>query len=108
VRQFVYFSVLQPLISSLRHHWNKRLPQEYLIASGVSYTVLHRTIFMQIPVRAVQSGTMAAPYSPDQPMSVVDMGDVADTETDLNPALFGIQSDLHSSEGERTCTAADS
>jgi uncharacterized protein YbjT (DUF2867 family) len=78
VRQFVYFSVLQPMISSLRHHWNKLLTQEYLIDSSVPYTTLHPTMFMQNPARAVQSGTMAAPYSPDQPMSVVDLGDVAE------------------------------
>jgi hypothetical protein len=49
-------------------------------------------------------------------MHVVYMADVmgvtdptllpADTETDLNPALLGIRSDLHSPEGERTCKAA--
>jgi uncharacterized protein YbjT (DUF2867 family) len=78
VSQFVYFSVLQPMISSLRHHWNKLLTQEYLIDSGVPYTVLHPTMFMQNPQRAVQSGVMAAPYSPDQPMSVVDLNDVAE------------------------------
>ncbi len=78
VSQFVYFSVLQPMISSLRHHWNKLLTQEYLIDSGVPYTVLHPTMFMQNPQRAAQSGVMAAPYSPDQPMSVVDLDDVAE------------------------------
>jgi uncharacterized protein YbjT (DUF2867 family) len=78
ISQFVYFSVLQPMISSLRHHWNKLLTQEYLIDSGVPYTVLHPTMFMQNPERAVQSGVMAAPYSPDQPMSVVDLSDVAE------------------------------
>ena len=78
VRQFVYFSVLQPFLSSLRHHWNKLLTQEYLVDSGVPYTVLNPTMFMQDPVRAVQSGVMAAPYSPDQPMSVVDLADVAE------------------------------
>jgi uncharacterized protein YbjT (DUF2867 family) len=78
VSQFVYFSVLQPMISSLRHHWNKLLTQEYLIDSGVPYTVLHPTMFMQNPQRAAQSGVMSAPYSPDQPMSVVDLNDVAE------------------------------
>ncbi|THF69702.1 NAD-dependent epimerase/dehydratase family protein [Deinococcus sp. Arct2-2] len=78
VSQFVYFSVLQPFISSLRHHWNKLLTQEYLVDSGVPYTVLHPTMFMQSPQRAIQSGVMAAPYSPDQPMSVVALDDVAE------------------------------
>ena len=80
VQQFVYFSVLQPMISSLRHHWNKLLTQEYLIDSGVPYTVLHPTMFMQSPLRAVQSGVMAAPYSTDQLMSTVDLDDVAEVE----------------------------
>jgi uncharacterized protein YbjT (DUF2867 family) len=78
VAQFVYFSVLHPFVSSLRHHWNKLLVQEYLVDSSVPYTILNPTMFMQAPGRAVQSGTLALPYSPDQPMSVVDLGDVAE------------------------------
>ncbi len=49
VQQFVYFSVLHPFISALRHHWNKLLVQEYLIDSGVPYTVLQPTMFMRSP-----------------------------------------------------------
>ena len=78
VSQFVFFSVLHPFISSLRHHWNKLLVQEYLVDSGVPYTILNSTMFMQSPQQAVQSGKMALPWSPDQPMSVVDLGDVAE------------------------------
>ncbi|OLV16245.1 SDR family oxidoreductase [Deinococcus marmoris] len=78
VGQFVFFSVLQPYLSSLRHHWNKLLVQEYLVDSGVPYTVLNPTMFMSPPQQAVQSGKMALPWSPDQPMSVVDLQDVAE------------------------------
>jgi uncharacterized protein YbjT (DUF2867 family) len=78
VSQFVYFSVLHPFVSSLRHHWNKLLVQEYLVDSGMPYTILNPTMFMQSPQRALQSGTLALPYSSDQPMSVVDLGDVTE------------------------------
>lgn len=78
VQQFVFFSVLQPYLSSLRHHWNKLLVQEYLVDSGVPYTILNPTMFMSSPQQAVQSGKMALPWSPDQPMSVVDLNDVAE------------------------------
>jgi uncharacterized protein YbjT (DUF2867 family) len=82
VAQFVYFSVLHPFVSSLRHHWNKLLTQEYLVDSGVPYTILNPTMFMQVPGRAVRSGTLALPYSPDQPVSVVDLGDVVEVLTE--------------------------
>ena len=49
VEQFVYFSVLHPSISALRHHWNKLLVQEYLVDSGVPYTILQPTMFMRSP-----------------------------------------------------------
>ena len=78
VQQFVYFSVLHPYISALRHHWNKLLVQEYLVDSGVPYTILQPTMFMQSPQGVVERGVMAAPYAPDQPMSVVDLEDVAE------------------------------
>lgn len=78
VRQFVFFSVLHPYLSSLRHHWNKLLVQEYLVDSGVPSTVLNPTMFMSSPQQAAQSGKMALPWSPDQPMSVVDLNDVAE------------------------------
>lgn len=77
VQQFVYFSVLHPFISALRHHWNKLLVQEYLIDSGVPYTILQPTMFMRSPQQVVDRGVMAVPYAPDQPMSVVDLEDVA-------------------------------
>jgi uncharacterized protein YbjT (DUF2867 family) len=78
VEQFVYFSVLHPFISALRHHWNKLLVQEYLVDSGVPYTILQPTMFMRSPQEVVERGVLAVPYAPDQPMSVVDLEDVAD------------------------------
>lgn len=78
VEQFVFFSVLHPFISALRHHWNKLLVQEYLVDSGVPYTILQPTMFMRSPQGVIERGVMAAPYAPDQPMSVVDLEDVAE------------------------------
>ncbi len=78
IQQFVYFSVLHPFISALRHHRNKLLVQEYLIDSGVPYTILQPTMFMQSPQGVVEKGVLAVPYAPDQPMSVVDLEDVAE------------------------------
>jgi uncharacterized protein YbjT (DUF2867 family) len=78
VEQFVYFSVLHPFISALRHHWNKLLVQEYLVDSGVPYTILQPTMFMRSPQGVVERGVLAVPYAPDQPMSVVDLEDVAE------------------------------
>jgi uncharacterized protein YbjT (DUF2867 family) len=78
VQQFVYFSVLQPYLSSLRHHWNKLLTQEYLVDSGVPYTILNPTMLMTSPEQALQNGVLARPWPVDQPMSMVDLSDVAE------------------------------
>ncbi len=78
VEQFVFFSVLHPAISALRHHWNKLLVQEYLVDSGVPYTILQPTMFMRSPRQALERGVMAVPWAADQPMSVVDLDDVAE------------------------------
>lgn len=78
VEQFVFFSVLHPPISALRHHWNKLLVQEYLVDSGVPHTTLQPTMFMRSPRQALAQGVMAVPWAADQPMSVVDLDDVAE------------------------------
>ena len=78
VEQFVFFSVLHPFVSALRYHWNKLLVAEYLVDSGVPYTILQSTMFMSSPQQAVERGVMAVPYATDQPMSVVDLAEVAE------------------------------
>jgi uncharacterized protein YbjT (DUF2867 family) len=58
----------------------KLLVQQYLIDSGVPFTILQPTILMQNTFLAevLSSGILSVPYSIDRPMSFVDRRDVAE------------------------------
>jgi uncharacterized protein YbjT (DUF2867 family) len=85
VEQFVFFSVLHPQIDALVHHRQKLLVEQYLIDSGLPYTILQPAHFMQMTnVLAVSSnGVLPVPYSIDAPMSYVDLRDVGETAAKL-------------------------
>ena len=80
IRQFVYFSVIHPYIAALAHHQTKLLVQQYLVDSGVPYTILQPTIFLQTAgiEKVIQGGPWKVPYSIDMPMSYIDLDDVAE------------------------------
>ena len=80
VRQFCFFSVIHPYIAALAHHRMKLLVQQYLLESGLPYTILQPTIFLQTAgiEKVLQTGTWTTPYSADTPMSYVDQDDVAE------------------------------
>lgn len=80
VRQFVFFSVIHPFIAALAHHRMKLLVQQYLVDSGLPYTILQPTIFLQTAgiEKVLETGTWTTPYSADVPMSYVDQDDVAE------------------------------
>ena len=80
VRQFVFFSVIHPYIAALAHDRMKLLVQQYLVDSGIPYTILQPTIFLQTAgiEKVSEGGTWTAPYSVDVPMSYVDLDDVAE------------------------------
>jgi len=82
IRQFVFFSVIHPYIA-LQQHRMKLLVEQYLVDSGVPYTILQPTIFLQTAgiEKALQSGSWTVPYSVDIPMSYVDLDDVAAAAT---------------------------
>ena len=47
VEHFVYHSVLHPQIEAMPHHWLKLRVEERLIASGLPFTILQPTAYMQ-------------------------------------------------------------
>ncbi|MSO64526.1 MAG: NAD-dependent epimerase/dehydratase family protein, partial [Alphaproteobacteria bacterium] len=47
VQHFVYHSVLRPQLRSLPHHWNKLFVEEAVIESGLSFTILQPSSYMQ-------------------------------------------------------------
>ncbi|KIX92135.1 uncharacterized protein Z520_12128 [Fonsecaea multimorphosa CBS 102226] len=75
---FVFSSALHPEASKLLHHDQKRQIEEYLVESGLSYTILQPSTFMdnfigqllgQKDSSSGEPGTFMAPFNPSVPMS---------------------------------------
>jgi len=81
VEHFVYHSVLHPQIEAMPHHWLKLRVEERLIASGLSFTILQPTAYMQNITsqleRIKESGIYQVPYPPETNLCLVDLADVA-------------------------------
>ena len=87
VKHFVYHSVLYPQIEAMPHHWLKMRVEELIIQSGLPFTILQPTAYMQ-NVQAywkqiTEDGIYAVPYPSNVPMSLVDLKDVAEAATNV-------------------------
>lgn len=82
VERFVYHSVLHPQVQDMPHHWNKLLVEERLFQSGLNFTVLQPTVYMQNVLgqwRAMtERGVYPVPYAVDTRLSMVDLIDVGE------------------------------
>jgi len=82
VRRFVFSGVIHPSILSLSNHAAKLPVEEVLYQSGMNFTVLQPTMFMQSIENAwpdlVQRARFALPYSIYRKASYVDYRDVAE------------------------------
>ncbi len=82
VRKFVFSGVIHPSISALSNHAAKCPVEEALYESGMNFTVLQPTMFMQnfdSGWQAVmEKGQFALPYSKHAKASYVDYRDVAE------------------------------
>jgi uncharacterized protein YbjT (DUF2867 family) len=82
VRRFVYHSVFHPQIQQMPHHWNKLRVEEAIFASGLDFTILQPTAYMQNTQaywsKILAEGIYALPYSPETRLSLVDLEDVAE------------------------------
>ena len=80
VQHFVYHSVLHPQTQKMPHHWNKLLVEEMLFESGVPFTILQPTAYMQnIRLDDVFArGVFSVPYAASTPISLVDLREVAE------------------------------
>ncbi len=79
---FVYHSVLHPQTEKMPHHWHKLRVEEMLFESGLPFTILQPTVYMQ-NIRAQwaavsQAGVYTIPYPAQTPLSLVDLRDVAE------------------------------
>ena len=82
VERFVFHSVIHTQVQALRHHWARLFVEEALIESGLDFTILQISSYMQnmLPAwpRMVESGVHAMAYDTDAPVSLVDLDDVAE------------------------------
>jgi uncharacterized protein YbjT (DUF2867 family) len=81
VAHFVYHSVLHPQIEAMPHHWANLRVEEMLIGSGLPFTILQPTAYMQnilgaLP-RARSDRVYVTPYPVTTRISLVDLADVA-------------------------------
>ena len=82
VEHFVYSSAFHPQLSKMDHHATKLRIEEAVIESGLAFTIVQPSMFMQ-NVRVewrevVENGVYPRPYSPDRKMSVIDTGDIGE------------------------------
>lgn len=80
--RFVLYSVLHPLLEDVPHHRRKLQAERYLVNSGLNYTILQPSRYMQhlLPIwnTVVQSGVHSMPFDIAARFSVVDLGDLAE------------------------------
>ena len=82
VSSFIFHSVLHPQITKMRHHWNKLLVEQEIFTSGISYSIIQPTAYMQNLLAywpmMTKDGVYAPPYSQQTQLGLVDLMDVAE------------------------------
>ncbi len=104
VRHFVYSSAFHPQLSGMDHHATKLRIEEAVIESGLAFTIVQPSMFMQ-NVRVEWSevtgdGVYPRPYSPDRKMSLIDTEDLGEAVARVltEPSLRGGTYELCSGE----------
>lgn len=81
VGHVVYHSVLHPQVQELSHHWNKVFVEEAVIESGLPYTILQPSSYMQNTrgdwPGISEQGKHSLAFSVHAKLSLVDLEDVA-------------------------------
>lgn len=100
VEHMVYVSCFHSPVTALAHHHHKLLVEEALLESGLDYTILQPSMFMQnlafIWPDIKQNGIMRWPWIPSARFNLVDVDDLADVlvrvllNSDLRGATFEI------------------
>jgi uncharacterized protein YbjT (DUF2867 family) len=82
VEYFVFHSVLHPQVEAMPHHWLKMRVEELLFESGLPFTILQPTAYMQNILahwdQILEHGKYPIPYSTETRLSLVDLEDVAE------------------------------
>ncbi|HEY6102792.1 MAG TPA: NmrA family NAD(P)-binding protein [bacterium] len=81
VERFVFHSVLHPQVEAMPHHWNKMHVETMLFESGLAFTILQPSSYMQnilVQWRSiVADGIYEIPYAARTRLGMVDLEDVA-------------------------------
>jgi len=80
VGRFILHGVSYPYAPNIDFHWTKMELEAELLKSGLGFTIIRPTQFMQnitwsLP-QILESGEFALPYAPDKRMGFVDIGDL--------------------------------
>ena len=80
IERFVLHGVSYPYAANISFHWTKMELEAELLKSGLAFTIIRPTQFMQnitwsLP-QILQSGEFALPYAPDKPMGFVHIDDL--------------------------------
>ena len=82
VEHFVFHSVLHPQTEGMPHHWQKLRVEEFLFESGLPFTILQPTAYMQNILahwdKIIEQGLYPVPYSKDVNSCLVDLEEVAE------------------------------
>jgi uncharacterized protein YbjT (DUF2867 family) len=82
VARFVLYSVLHPLLEDVPHHRRKLEAERRLINSGLAYTILQPSRYMQhlLPIwnSVLKSGVHSMPFDTAARFSVADLADLAE------------------------------
>ncbi len=82
VSHFVFSSAFHPQMRKMNHHWTKLLVEEAVIESGLPFTILQPSMFMQnvrVEWNSVTvEGIYPRPYSAMRKMSLVDTEDLGE------------------------------
>lgn len=82
VPRFVYHSLCHPQIESLPNHWLKLRVEETIKQSGLNFTILQPTPYMQNVLgqwlNIIEKGIYEIPYAPTTLLGMVDLADIAE------------------------------
>ncbi len=82
VARFVFHSVLHPQAEAMPHHWSKLRVEEKLFESGLTFTILQPTAYLQNLLggwgRMLETGRLLSPYPVETRISLVDLDEVAE------------------------------
>lgn len=113
VEHFVYHSVLHPQTEEMPHHWMKMRVEEQLLKSGLPFTILQPTAYMQNILTHWQNinenGVYPIPYAAETRLSMVDLNDVAQAAVIVlgEPEHFGATYELVGTTGMTQTAVAE-